>query len=440
MGYSLTIDETAFHSDDPVLTGRQLLELAGRTPVEEHVVLEFGDRRQFEDIDLEESIDLREPGTERFVTFHTDRLFNFVLDGQRQPWGADSISEHALRRIAGIGSGGHVWLERRDEPDLQLAPGQNVPLDPAGVESFYTERAITIIVNGRRKSVDSRELTFDELLALAFDPVPDGPARAIEPRATERPYPVVENEDNDGVFRYIDTASSRAGINDINARVSNERVGIIGLGGTGSYVLDLVAKTPVQAIHLFDDDDFLTHNAFRCPGAASLTQLRARPSKVAYLAEKYGALHRGIVPFESQVGPNNLESLDDLTFVFVCIDNGDAKRQIVQHLEELAIPFIDAGLGVYRTEDDLLGGVIRVTTSTPDARKHVHEKRRISFANTGDDDYATNIQIAELNALNAALVVIRWKKFRGFYLDLEAEHHCTYTIDGNAITNEDKRE
>jgi hypothetical protein len=35
------------------------------------------------------------------------------------------------------------------------------------------------------------------------------------------------------------------------------KIAIIGLGGTGSYVLDLAAKTPVKEIHLFDGDKFL---------------------------------------------------------------------------------------------------------------------------------------------------------------------------------------
>jgi tRNA A37 threonylcarbamoyladenosine dehydratase len=45
------------------------------------------------------------------------------------------------------------------------------------------------------------------------------------------------------------------------------------MGGTGSYILDLVAKTAVMEIHLFDGDDFNQHNAFRAPGAASLEDL-----------------------------------------------------------------------------------------------------------------------------------------------------------------------
>lgn len=37
------------------------------------------------------------------------------------------------------------------------------------------ELKITIIVNGRRKVVATEELSFAEIVALAFDPVPTGP-------------------------------------------------------------------------------------------------------------------------------------------------------------------------------------------------------------------------------------------------------------------------
>jgi hypothetical protein len=35
-------------------------------------------------------------------------------------------------------------------------------------------REITIVVNGRPRKVEKGELTYDEVLALAFDPVPSG--------------------------------------------------------------------------------------------------------------------------------------------------------------------------------------------------------------------------------------------------------------------------
>ncbi|MBL9081849.1 MAG: hypothetical protein JNK76_08600 [Planctomycetales bacterium] len=55
-----------------------------------------------------------------------------------------------------------------------------------------------------------------------------------------------------------------------------------------------------------------------------------------------------------------------------------------------------------------------------------------------DNDYSRNIQVAEVNALNAALAVIKWKKHCGYYPELEHEHCSVYTIDGNTIANEDQ--
>jgi hypothetical protein len=71
-------------------------------------------------------------------------------------------------------------------------------------------------------------------------------------------------------------------------------------------------------------------------------------------------------------------------------------------------------------------------------RDHVYDKNRIPFTDGGENnDYKSNIQIADLNALNAALAVVKWKKFCGFYADLENENFSAYTIDGNALINED---
>ncbi|MGW6500276.1 hypothetical protein [Nonomuraea angiospora] len=69
----------------------------------------------------------------------------------------------------------------------------------------------------------------------------------------------------------------------------------------------------------------------------------------------------------------------------------------------------------------------------------MHDRRRISFADdAGDNPYATNIQIADLNMVNAAFAAHWWKKPCGFYLDLEEEHSSVYQIDGNALINEDR--
>ena len=263
-------------------------------------------------------------------------------------------------------------------------------------------------------------------------------ALRVDPGVTARVRrEVVTVEDAESPFRYSDTASARIGTGALNRRFPAS-VGIIGLGGTGSYVLDLVAKTPVRTIHLFDDDAFLQHNAFRAPGAASVEELEAKRAKVDHFAATYSRMHTGIVPHRTKLGPENLDLLDAAGFVFICIDDGAAKGPIISRLERTGKSFVDVGLGLEMGPRGLFG-TARITTSTPGMRDHVHEKARIPLGVDAQADvYATNIQVADLNALNAALAVLRWKRLIGFYADGGQEHHATYDVDGNHMNNVDR--
>jgi len=259
-------------------------------------------------------------------------------------------------------------------------------------------------------------------------------AQAIDKNVTAKTFKVIELKDADSVFKYLDTNSSRAEINTISAKLENHKIAIIGLGGTGSYVLDFVAKTPVKDIHLFDGDPFLQHNAFRAPGAASLEQLDSQPKKVDHLHRIYSNMRINIIPHAYHLGTTNVDEVLGMDFVFICIDDGESKKVIIEKLVAAGISFCDVGIGV-KVEGDALTGIVRTTTIT--ATKHDHFANKISFANTADNDYSQNIQIAELNALNAALAVIKWKKLIGFYHDLGKEHDAAYLINTNNIINDD---
>jgi hypothetical protein len=265
-----------------------------------------------------------------------------------------------------------------------------------------------------------------------------GHARAIDPSATAQTYAVIEADPNESVFHYLDTATSRAGIGVAAEKLSLGKVAIVGTGGTGSYILDLVAKTEVREIHLLDGDDFLSHNAFRAPGAAALEVLHRTPKKVTYLAELYAAMRRGVIPHPYDIAQSNVDELGEMDFVFLCIDPRPAKRLVVETLERCGVPFIDVGMGVELVEGSLRG-TLRVTTSTPDRRDHFRFRAPLADAGLGDE-YNANIQVADLNALNATLAVIRWKRLYGFYLDFRGEHHSTYTIDVNMLLSEDSDE
>ncbi|MDA9451083.1 ThiF family adenylyltransferase [Bradyrhizobium sp. CCBAU 21360] len=264
-----------------------------------------------------------------------------------------------------------------------------------------------------------------------------GPAALLDRNATPRTWQVVESHDPDSVFLYPDTASSRAGITNVARKLELRRIVIAGLGGTGSYVLDLTAKTPVREIHLYDGDRFGQHNAFRAPGAASIADLKARPFKVDYFAGIYARMRRGVVPHPYHLTADNVAELDGADFVFICMDAGKAKEALIGRLEQSGIPFIDVGMGLEITDEDTLVGLVRTTASTAAKRDHVRSNHRISFEGDGNDVY-NNIQVADLNALNAALAVIKWKKLFGFYADHAREHFSAYAINCNALVNEDK--
>lgn len=247
-----------------------------------------------------------------------------------------------------------------------------------------------------------------------------------------------------GPFRYPEDASNLAGIRSLAETFSADRVGIVGVGGTGSHTLDYVSKTPVAEIHLFDGDRFLQHNAFRAPGATTLEDLEASPCKVDLFAERYSVMRDGIIPHPAPVSPDDLPFLAALDFLFVSVDNDDTRSWLLPGLQERRVPFIDVGMGVERVGDRLVG-LLRTTMSTEDGRCHEPYLRRIRELGRNRDrgepgrvdprEYERNIQIVELNALNAAFAVIRWKKYRGFYADREGELQSTYALDGNHLLN-----
>jgi hypothetical protein len=275
-----------------------------------------------------------------------------------------------------------------------------------------------------------------EIKVRRYVDIISGPARVVDPNATAQTRRIIESEDDDTPLVFLDTNSARAQITTITDKLKGFRIAIVGLGGTGSYILDLVAKTPVKEIHLFDDDEYSLHNAYRAPGAPTRDQLRARMLKVNYLAEIYSRMHKGIIPHPERADETNTDKVGSMNFVFLCMDPGPDKAKLVEFLVAHGIPFVDTGLGVEAASDKLVG-MVNTITVTPDYKTHLH---KVPVKTGGDDDlYASNIQIAELNAMNAVFAVIRWKKYVGFYVDDRKEHECTYTISPNMLTNEETR-
>lgn len=259
-------------------------------------------------------------------------------------------------------------------------------------------------------------------------------AEAVDHTVTAKTFPPIVPDEDESVFNYLDTWSSRAGIGPVNEKLAGGPVAIVGVGGTGSYVLDLIAKTPVQEIHLFDGDDLLTHNAFRAPGAPSLDELRARGKKVHYYRDLYSKMRKNIVAHDYYINESNVAELTSMKFVFLCMAAGSSKKVFVEALEAAGGAFVDAGMGAHLV-DGGLGGTLRVTTSVAENRETFRRRTPMAGAPL-DDIYNRNIQIADLNALNAAFAVVRWKKLQGFYHDFGHELSTNFMVETNALIND----
>ena len=315
-----------------------------------------------------------------------------------------------------------------------------VPCDEEGgrlVQILHSSKRIDlgngIIVNHRFSSKPPNGYPDYYEKMATYANIISGPAHALDRSVNPRTLSVSEDPSPDSVFCYTDTATSRAEIGIVSAKLEGGTVGIIGLGGTGSYILDLVAKTPVAEVHLFDGDSLLQHNAFRSPGAPSIETLKEAPLKTDYFRGIYSSMHRNIIS-HSYLDESNVDELLRMDFVFIAVDNGCARRLAAESLARASIPFIDVGMGVEEV-DGSLTGQLRATTGTSETGDAVLTV--IPLTDNDDDDiYSQNIQIADLNALNAVLAVIKWKKLKGFYLDLEGEHESIYQINGKKLINE----
>ena len=246
-----------------------------------------------------------------------------------------------------------------------------------------------------------------------------------------------------GPFKIPNTFEARASLGPVQDRVRGQRVAIIGLGGTGSYVLDLVAKTPVKEIHLLDSDEVDWHNLMRAPAAPTDEEIEAiregRLAKVDYYHPKYTPLRYGIFTHALKVDSPSIFaeflSAHPIDFAFVCIDqltDGDSARQDVVYssLSGSGIPFVDSGVSITLVDRAVKGSV---TTSYYAGGSAEWEGAIPNAKIVGDVPGYRNVQLPEVNALAASLAVLEWRRRTGQYVSKPASFLHRFRLEGPSI-------
>ena len=219
-----------------------------------------------------------------------------------------------------------------------------------------------------------------------------------------------------------ETGLNRARVGHLNALLATEKIAVIGAGGTGAHIVDLVSKSNVQQIDIFDPDYVSNHTQLRWPGIVERPVVEEKTNKAEYLATHYARrTNRNIRGYPFAIEKKTLTYLKETTMIFVAIDNGLARREILTGLADEGLNFIDCGIDLQSDNGPLTASVRIVRCHTEQSPEKRLELATLApgGANVADEDnpYAQNIQTGEMNSLNAALAVIAWKQGIGFYRD-----------------------
>lgn len=143
-------------------------------------------------------------------------------------------------------------------------------------------------------------------------------------------------------------------------------------------------------------------------------------------AEIYTEIHGEVHPHAEKVTIENVNILNGLGYVFICVDHAPSRAIIAEGLVKLNIPFVDVGMGLNR-ESGRLSGLVRATEVEPETFESLKSRGFLPFEDPPDNEYRHHAQIGELNALNAATAVIMFKKTFGFYFC--DDHHSVALFD-----------
>ncbi len=148
--------------------------------------------------------------------------------------------------------------------------------------------------------------------------------------------------------------------------LSQLTVGIVGVGGTGSAVAEMLAREGITNFVIVDHDKFTKSNKTRLYGSYANTK------ETEY---KVDIVKKNIQKIEPKANvktiPNNvisqnvLNQLKNCDVVFSCTDR-HAPRSILNELaHQFFIPLIDVGVGLDAKNGKIVGGSVRVSLSSP---------------------------------------------------------------------------
>ena len=147
--------------------------------------------------------------------------------------------------------------------------------------------------------------------------------------------------------------------------LSQLKIGIVGVGGTGSAVAEQLVREGIKNIIIADHDKFDPSNLTRIYGSYGDTK---RDYKVDIIRRHLKKIHRDIhikTISGNILSQTTLKYFKNCDIIFSCTDR-HAPRSVLNELaHQYFIPVIDIGVGIDSKEDKIVRGTVRVSLSSP---------------------------------------------------------------------------
>ena len=247
-------------------------------------------------------------------------------------------------------------------------------------------------------------------------------AAAAQAGGEQEPQPV------DRVFQFEILGENTPDIKEWKDKASGQKIGIVGLGGVGLWLLDLMSKTDVSEIRIWDGDNIEGRNLVRAPGWAG--QDAIGKNKAAYFGQLYSKFRTGISICPEYLDPDSPSDLfDGLDFVFIAIDRSYTRGTLCERLEEAGVSFVDVGMGIERRHGEVRGSLQVFFSGRDPGRWRIGIP---TIVGAGEHEYHV-LQLADLAALNASLAVGVWRRHIEQYAEDSEEWLVRYLVESNTV-------
>lgn len=211
--------------------------------------------------------------------------------------------------------------------------------------------------------------------------------------------------------------------------VRGEKIAIVGLGGVGAWIADLLTKADVAEVHGWDADVIEAKNIIRMPGAVNPDWI-GKP-KAEWFEETYRQIHRQVHGHPKYVDEQTAAGMcSNATFGFVAVDNDEGRKIACAAMAAAGIPFVDVGISLNR-RDGQVSASIRVTTARP--HDDAWRKAIPKVDKAGQETYG-KLELPDVAAVAAGLAVQSWRKVRGQSAQESASECMVYRTEADTIT------